>query len=54
VLRLLAEGRTNRAISEELFISTHTVSHHLRGIFAKSGAQNRTAAAAIARRHDLI
>ncbi len=54
VLRLLAEGRTNREIAGELFISTHTVSHHLRGIFAKTGAQNRTTAAAIARQHDLL
>ena len=48
VLRLLAGGRTNRQIAEELFVSANTVSHHLRNIFAKTGASNRTEAAAFA------
>lgn len=48
VVRLLASGRTNRQIAEELFISLNTVSHHLRNIFAKTGASNRTEAAAFA------
>lgn len=48
VVRLLAVGRTNRQIADELFISQNTVSHHLRNIFAKTGASNRTEAAAFA------
>lgn len=48
VVRLLASGRTNRQIADELFISLNTVSHHLRNIFAKTGASNRTEAAAFA------
>lgn len=48
VIRLLAVGRTNRQIADELFISLNTVSHHLRNIFAKTGASNRTEAAAFA------
>jgi len=48
VMRLLAVGRTNRQIADELFISLNTVSHHLRNIFAKTGASNRTEAAAFA------
>jgi DNA-binding CsgD family transcriptional regulator/pimeloyl-ACP methyl ester carboxylesterase len=48
VVRLLASGRTNRQIAEELFISLNTVSHHLRNVFAKTGTSNRTEAAAFA------
>jgi DNA-binding NarL/FixJ family response regulator len=48
VIRLLALGRTNRQIADELFISLNTVSHHLRNIFTKTAASNRTEAAAFA------
>ena len=48
VIRLLAMGRTNRQIADELFISPNTVSHHLRQIFMKTGTGNRTEAAAFA------
>lgn len=53
ILRLVAEGQTNRQIGEVLFISLHTVSHHLRSIFAKTGASNRTEAATFAHQHKL-
>lgn len=48
VVRLLASGRTNRQIADQLFVSVNTVSHHLRNIYAKTGASNRTEAAAFA------
>jgi DNA-binding CsgD family transcriptional regulator/pimeloyl-ACP methyl ester carboxylesterase len=48
VLQLLASGKTNRQIAAALSISTNTVSHHLRGIFAKTASTNRTEAAAFA------
>lgn len=50
VLTLLAEGYSNSAIGEKLFVSENTVRTHLRGINAKLGAGNRTQAVAIARR----
>jgi DNA-binding NarL/FixJ family response regulator len=34
VLALMAEGRSNRAIGERLFISEHTVEKHVKNIFA--------------------
>ncbi len=53
VLRLVAQGRTNRAIAGELVLSESTVANHLYSIFAKTGAENRAAAAAYALRHGL-
>ena len=35
VLALMAEGRTNRAIAEELFVSERAVERHVTSIFAK-------------------
>ncbi|MFF1453324.1 AAA family ATPase [Streptomyces sp. NPDC058274] len=54
VLRLLARGRTNRQIGEELFISGKTASVHVSNILAKLGAAGRTEAVAIAYRQGLI
>jgi len=53
VLRLMAGGHTNREIADALSLSVHTVSAHVRSILAKTGADNRTAAAAFARAHGL-
>lgn len=54
VLRLVAEGVTNRGIAKRLFISEGTVKTHLVHAFAKLGAESRTAAVAAARRHGLL
>jgi len=53
VLRLIAAGKTNRAIAEELFISEKTVARHVSNIFDKLGVSTRTAAAAWAFHHHL-
>jgi DNA-binding NarL/FixJ family response regulator len=49
VLRLLVEGRSNRQIAEQLFISGKTVSVHVTSILAKLGVHSRLEAAARAR-----
>jgi DNA-binding NarL/FixJ family response regulator len=54
VLRLVATGRTNRAIAAELFLSEKTVARHLSNIFTKLGVSSRSAATAYAYRHDLV
>jgi DNA-binding CsgD family transcriptional regulator len=50
VLRLLADGRTNRQIADELFITPKTASVHVSRILMKLGVSNRAAAAAAAHR----
>jgi DNA-binding CsgD family transcriptional regulator/tetratricopeptide (TPR) repeat protein len=50
VLALVADGRTNRQIAQELFISDKTASVHVSNILAKLGVANRGEAAAVAHR----
>ncbi|MCC3771832.1 response regulator transcription factor, partial [Streptomyces sp. UNOC14_S4] len=54
VLRLVALGRSNRRIAEELFISPKTASVHVSNILAKLGASGRGEAAATAHRLGLF
>ncbi|WP_327667307.1 AAA family ATPase [Streptomyces sp. NBC_00485] len=54
VLRLVAAGRTNRQIAEELFISPKTASVHVSNILAKLGVSGRGEAAAVAHRLELF
>ncbi len=54
VLKLLAEGFSNVAMAERLFVSETTVRTHLRNISAKLHASNRTQAVAIARQLGLL
>jgi DNA-binding CsgD family transcriptional regulator len=53
VLRLVAAGRTNPQIAAELVISLNTVQRHVSSILEKTGAHNRTEAAAYALRKHL-
>jgi LuxR family maltose regulon positive regulatory protein len=49
VLRLLAAGKANRDIADELYVTLDTVKKHVFHIFQKLGAANRTEATARAR-----
>ena len=53
VLRLVAAGRSNRQIAEELVISEHTVARHLQNMFTKLDVSSRAAATAFAFEHGL-
>jgi DNA-binding NarL/FixJ family response regulator len=53
VLRLVAAGKSNRAIAEELVISEHTVARHLQNMFVKLGVSSRSGATAFAFEHGL-
>ena len=54
VLKLLAEGLSNRSIAVQLEISEHTVKYHVNSILRKLGAQSRTEAVVRATRSGLI
>jgi HD-GYP domain-containing protein (c-di-GMP phosphodiesterase class II) len=54
VLRLLAQGRTNREIADALVITEKTAGHHVEHIYAKAGVSTRVGAAIFAMRHDLL
>jgi len=54
VLRLVASGRTNRAIATELAISEKTVARHVSNIFTKLDLPSRAAATAYAYEHKLV
>jgi len=53
VLRLLAAGKSNQQIADELVISLNTVRRHVSNIFDKTGVANRAQAGAWARDHGL-
>jgi DNA-binding NarL/FixJ family response regulator len=54
VIRLLADGHSNRLIASQLGISEHTVKFHVDSILAKLGAHSRTEAVTRAARTGLI
>jgi DNA-binding NarL/FixJ family response regulator len=54
VLRLLAEGGSNREIAGALFLAEGTVKNHVTNVLAKLGARDRTQAALRARALELI
>jgi DNA-binding CsgD family transcriptional regulator len=53
VLKLVAEGKSNRQIAQDLTLSEKTVANHLTHIFEKTLSENRAAAAAFAIRQGL-
>lgn len=54
VLKLLANGVTNREIANELFISLGTVKNHVSNILGRLGLRDRVQAALFARDHNLV
>jgi DNA-binding CsgD family transcriptional regulator len=54
VLRLLAQGASNKVVARELLISVHTAKFHVASLLAKLGARNRSDAIAIGLRRGLV
>ena len=54
VLRLLAAGRTNQQIADELVIAPTTAAKHVANIFGKTGSSNRAEAATYANQQGLV
>ena len=53
VLRLVAQGLSNAAIAQRLFLSPRTVKSHVANIYGKLGVDNRAAATRYALDHGL-
>lgn len=54
VLTLIAKGQSNAEISENLYISLNTVKTHIKNIFQKLEVEDRTQAAMVAMKKDII
>ena len=53
VLKLIAKGKSNQEVADELFIGVKTVKFHVTNILAKLGCEDRTQAAIYAFKHGL-
>jgi DNA-binding NarL/FixJ family response regulator len=54
VLRLVATGKTNQAIADDLVVAVKTIDRHVSNIFTKLGVSSRAAATAFAYQHQLV
>jgi two-component system response regulator DevR len=54
VLRLVADGLSNKAIAQRLVLSLHTVRTHVQSILSKLGVHSKLQAAAHARHHGIV
>ena len=54
VLRLIAEGFSNREIADRLVVSEATVKTHINNIFSKAGLRDRAQAVVYAMHHGLM
>lgn len=53
IIRLILEGKTNKEISNELFLSEGTVKNYISNIYSKIGAEDRVHAIMLLRDYDL-
>ncbi|MNR61929.1 Response regulator protein VraR [compost metagenome] len=53
VLRLIAKGKSNQELADDLFIGVKTVKFHVTNVLSKLGVEDRTQAAIYAFKHGL-
>lgn len=53
VVRLVAEGLTNREVADRLFVSPHTVNSHVRHVFTKLGINSRVELARLVQQYEM-
>lgn len=53
IIKLVGEGKTNKEIADELFLSIGTVKNHITQILQKTGLRDRTQLAIYAVKHDI-
>jgi len=53
IIELVAEGRTNREIGEQLYLAEKTVKHYMTNVLQKLHVRSRVEAALLAQRHEL-
>jgi len=54
LLKLIAQGKSNKEIAEELFLSLHTVKNHVKSIIQKFSVSDRTQVAIIALKENIV
>lgn len=54
ILHLIAQGKSNKQISSEIFLSIETVKTHIKKIFHKLEVKNRLEAVAVARSRKIM
>lgn len=54
ILKLVARGKSNKDIADELVLSIHTVKNHLKNILQKLCVEDRTQAAILAIKENLV
>jgi len=54
ILRIVADGASNKELSRKLFVSENTVESHLRRIYSKLETRNRTQAVSKARERGIL
>lgn len=54
IIRMVAEGLTNKEIADKLFLSTHTVTTHRKNIMAKLGVNNTAGLVLFAIRNNIV
>jgi DNA-binding NarL/FixJ family response regulator len=54
IVSLVADGLSNGEIGRRLYLSDHTVKHYLRQAYRKLGVNNRTGAASVAYRRQIL